>query len=198
MLFGICGVVLAASAETKPPAGLPPQEFQHGFGDVETLPLDPASAPANPAPYYRENAAPSHDPHTDPPQGLFQHITLAEGFDEDLEFRRSHIFYPIHPTSEFSSDVLAVYVVFRVHKHYAPYQIIGRVYPVDVPGLAPDQWFDEDVVYLATEDESGYLKLFPPEEGWVPGRYRVEIYVGYEANPVTLMGSLPFTIAPQS
>jgi hypothetical protein len=33
-------------------------------------------------------------------------------------------------------------------------------------------------MYIATEDESGYLKLFPPTGGWKPGKYRVEIHVG--------------------
>ena len=66
-------------------------------------------------------------------------------------------------------------------------------------GLPSNQWTDEDVVYLALEDESGYLKLFPPsKDGWKPGRYRVEIFVGYEASTTTQMGNLHFTMSPHS
>ena len=130
------------------------------------------------------------------PKGLFRDITLAEGFEEDLEFRRGHGVYPVGPTNVFSQETVAVFVVFRVHKHYAAYEVIGRLYPETADGLDPKQWIDEDAMYLALEDESGYLKLFPPSKGWQPGQYRVEIYVGYEVSALNRMGTMRFTVQP--
>lgn len=176
--------------EITPP--FQPGDSRHGYADFETLPDVPSELPADShqhVPLSQQPLSPD-----DRPRGLFQNITTAKSFDVGLEFRRGHYYRPIEPTDVFRTEALAVYVVFRVFEHYAPYQIIGRVYPESVSGLDRDVWFDEDVVSLAPEDESGYLKLFPPKEGWLPGQYRVDIYVGYEVNPNNRMGSLRFTM----
>jgi hypothetical protein len=49
-------------------------------------------------------------------------------------------------------------------------------------------------MYIALEDESGYLKLFPPQGGWLPGRYKVLIHAGEQANDMSLVGTMRFTI----
>jgi hypothetical protein len=89
-----------------------------------------------------------------------------------------------------------VYLVFAVHKHLTSYQIIGRLFQEPETGLDPTQWLDEDIADLATEDESGFLKFFPQEGSWQPGQYRVDLYVGYIANPVNKMGTMRFTVRP--
>jgi hypothetical protein len=53
----------------------------------------------------------------------------------------------------------------------------------------------QDVMYIALEDESGYLKLSSPEGRWKPGRYKVEIHAGEQVNEVSLMGTMRFTVA---
>src|SRR6476646_4090053 len=50
-----------------------------------------------------------------PPQGLFQTITTAEGFDEELGFQRTHEIVPVKPTNRFRPD-LAVFIVFHLHQ----------------------------------------------------------------------------------
>jgi hypothetical protein len=50
-------------------------------------------------------------------------------------------------------------------------------------------------MYIALEDESGYLKLSSPEGRWKPGRYKVEIHAGEQVNEVSLMGTMRFTVA---
>jgi hypothetical protein len=52
----------------------------------------------------------------------------------------------------------------------------------------------EDAMHIALEDDTGYLRLFPPQGGWKPGRYRVEIHVGEQVNEMSLMGTMRFTI----
>ena len=130
---------------------------------------------------------------------IVRQITLAESFEEDLDLRSGHRYYPIRPTEEFLADALAIHVVFRVFKHYSAYQVIGRLFPDNVPGLSGATFTDEEIAYLAVEDESGYLKFFAPSQaGWMPGLYRIDIFVGYEANEVTRMGTLRFTVTPKA
>jgi len=187
----------AFGQESPPtPAPFDPAETQHGYADFDTMPTVPTDTPPEKLPYYDS----SHHPASidDKPKGLFQEITLAENVDEDLEFRRGHLYYPVRPTQQFTSDALAIYIVFRVFKHFTPYQVFAQLYPRYAPENPAPDMMDEDIVYLATEDESGYLKLFPPDSGWQPGAYQVHIFVGFEANPVTRMGTLHFTIVGPS
>ena len=163
----------------------------HGYSDVESLPPLPDELPPD---SHRHSPLPESPSPEETPNGLFQEITLAKSFEEDLEHRRGHFFYAIEPTDTFSTDSLAVFVVFKVLQHYSPYQIIGRVYRDSGAPASGQEWYDEDIVFLTPEDESGYLKLFPPSEGWTPGPYRVDIYVGFEASALNHMGILRFTM----
>lgn len=131
-----------------------------------------------------------------PPEGMFRTIEMTEGFEEELGFRRQNEYVPINPTTEYRSDSKPVFIVFRLHQHYQSFLIFGVCYPEEVPGLDPKVELTRDTVYIATEDESGYLKLFPPPGGWKPGRYKVEIHVGEEVSPLSLIGTMRFTVAP--
>ena len=195
--FFLClsGPVLA---QETPPAPFHPDETQHGFSQFDTIPTIPEEMAPDPLDYYKNETPDLSRLPDKPPGGLFLHITPAEGFEEDLDLRRGHRYYPVHPTETFSSDAPAVHVVFRVFQHYSAYQVIGRLFPEKVPGTSGETFTDEETVYLTVEDESGYLKFFAPSrEGWTPGLYRVEIFVGFEANEVTRMGTLHFTVMPK-
>ena len=190
------GVVRAEDAPTAP---FGPGETQHGFSQFDTIPAAPEDMAPDPLDYYQNPALDSSRLPDEVPGGLFLHITLAESFEEDLDLRRGHRYYPIHPTEEFSPDALAVHVVFRVFEHYSAYQVIGRLFPEKVPGFSGDTFTDEETAYLALEDDSGYLKFFAPsQDGWIPGLYRVDIFVGFEASDVTHMGTLRFTVTPKA
>ena len=129
-----------------------------------------------------------------PPQGLFLSITMAEGFDEELGFRRTHEIVPVKPTDRFRPDTPTVFIVFHLHQHYQGFQVFGRLFPEAVAGLNPALMIGQDAMHIALEDESGYLTLSPPQNRWKPGRYRVEIHVGEEINEMSLMGTMRFTI----
>ncbi len=130
-----------------------------------------------------------------PPQGLFRNIQVAEGFEEEMGFRRSHEIVPISPTEVFRPDSPSVYVVFSVYPHYESYQVLGVCYPEQVEGLDSKKPIAQDAMYLALEDESGYLKLFPPPGGWKPGKYKVAIHIGWQINEANLLGMMRFTVA---
>ncbi len=201
----VLGVIAAFSAssgmaqpapEHSPPPVFQPEETQHGFAEYDTLP--DFFQDDKPAPYDSYSHSPEPPSRDEKPGGLFEALNFAESIEEEHSIRRSHVLVPVHPTETFPQDTKAVYLAFSVFKHYAPYQVIGRLFPEQVPGLDATEWLDEDIADLATEDESGYLKFFPPSGTWKPGRYRVDLYVGYMVNSTNKMGAMRFTIVPET
>lgn len=195
ILLGTVGSTTEAQDPASPeaPAVFQPNEIQHGFAEYDTPP--DFSADNVPAP--KDNHSPSPTMSSDQkPGGVFQSLDFAESAEEDRTIRSGHIYVPVNPATTFSPNVRSVYLVFAVHKHLSSYQIIGRLFRETATGLDQTQWLDEDIADLATEDESGFLKFFPPGGTWQPGEYRVDIYVGYIANPVNKMGTMRFSITP--
>lgn len=166
--------------------------FWYGFLFAEELPIinDPSINDFQNRP---EDAKP-YDFNA-PPQGMFRSITTAEGFEEELGYRRTHEIVPVKPTERFSPDVPGIFIVFSLHQHYQAFQVFGRCFPESVPGLDPNTAIGQDAMYIALEDESGYLKLSSPQGRWKPGRYRVEIHAGEQVNEMSLMGTMRFTVA---
>ena len=148
LLFFLC-LSDPVRAQDAPPAPFSPDEIQHGFFQFDTIPAVPEDMSPDPLDYYKNPALDSSGIQDETPGGLFLHITMAESFEEDLDLRRGHRYYPIRPTEEFPSDALAVHVVFRVFQHYSAYQIIGRLFPEKVPGFSGDAFTDEEIAYLA-------------------------------------------------
>ncbi|MGD9725572.1 MAG: hypothetical protein AB7G68_10195 [Nitrospiraceae bacterium] len=130
-----------------------------------------------------------------PPEGMFRSIVLSESFEEELGSQRTHEIVPVRPTEQFPSDSAPVFIVFKLHQHYQAFQLFGLCYPEDVSGLDRDTLVSQDAMYVALEDDTGYLKLLAPQEGWKPGRYKVLIHAGEQVNEMTLMGTMRFTIA---
>jgi hypothetical protein len=179
-----------------PPTVFQPHETQHGFAEFDTPPdFFDDEPPANvSAPYKDYSNSPNLPSFDHKPGGLFESMVFAESVEEDRTLRAGHILVPVNPTDTFSPSAKAVHLVFAVHKHLAPYQIIGRLFPEQVPDADSTQWIDEDRADLALEDESGYLKFFAPDGKWKPGRYRVDIYVGYMVNTMNKMGTMRFSV----
>ncbi len=179
-----------------PPPVFQPDEIQHGFAEYETLP--DFSSDNDPAPDQDYSSSPTIPSTDQKPGGLFQSLDFAESVELDPTIRRGHMYVPVNPTETFSSQIPSIYLVFSVHKHLSSYQIIGRLFHESGSRGNSSQLIDEESAELATEDESGYLKFFPPNATWPSGQYRVDIYVGYVANPVNQMGSMHFTVASSS
>ena len=133
-----------------------------------------------------------------PPGGMFRSIVLAEGFDEELGFQRTHEIVPVKPTEQFPAGMSPIFIVFEFHQHYQSFQVFGRCYPEEVAGLDGQTVVAEDAMYIALEDQTGYLKLFPVEGPWKPGRYKVEIHAGEQVNDTSLMGTMRFTVVTSS
>lgn len=153
---------------------------------TKNLPIPQFQNPSDEAKPYDFNA---------PPQGMFRSITMAEGFEEEVGFRRTHEIVPVKPTEQFGPGASGVFIVFGLHQHYQGFKVFGRCYPESVPGLDAATLVSQDVMYIALEDETGYLELPAPEGGWKPGGYKVEIHAGEQVNETTLMGTMRFTVA---
>ena len=130
-----------------------------------------------------------------PPEGMFRSITLAEDFEEELGFRRTHEIVPVKPTERFAPNTPAIFIIFALHQHYQAFKVFGRCLPEGITGLEPGTVVSEDAMYIALEDETGYLRLLPPKGGWLPGRYKVEIHAGEQVNEMSLVGTMRFTVA---
>jgi len=130
-----------------------------------------------------------------PPEGMFRRIVLAEGFDEELGFQRTHEIVPVKPTEQFPAGTKPVFIVFELHQHYQSFQVFGRCYPEPETGAVGQPLVAEDAMYIALEDQTGYLTLLPTEGSWKPGRYRVEIHAGEQVNDMSLMGTMRFTVS---
>ena len=195
LLIGTFGWA-ADSPTTSPASVFQPNETQHGFAEFDSPPdfFEDSAPSETSAPYKNYSNSPNLPTFDHKPGGLFESLSFAESVEEDRTIRRGHILVPVNPTDTFPPSAKAVHLVFAVHEHLAPYQIIGRLFPEQVSGTDAGQWIDEDRADLALEDESGYLKFFPPGGTWQPGRYRVDVYVGYMVNTMNKMGSMRFSI----
>ncbi|MBI3357276.1 MAG: hypothetical protein HY038_11000 [Nitrospirae bacterium] len=129
-----------------------------------------------------------------PPEGMFRSITMAEDFEEQLGFQRTHEIVPVKPTERFTADVPAIFIVFSLHQHYQSFKVFGRCTPEAVSDIPPGTIVSEDAMHIALEDDSGYLRLSPPKGGWKLGRYKVEIHAGEQVNEMSLMGTMRFTV----
>lgn len=147
---------------------------------------------------YQNQAETSHYDFDAPPRGVFRSIQVTEGFEEELGYRRTHEIVPINPTDTFHTDATPVFIVFAVFPHYQAYPVVGVCFPEQVEGLDPKLPLIKDSMYLALEDETGYLKLLPPGEQWKPGKYKVEIHIGWEVNEISLIGTMRFTVVQAS
>ncbi len=162
-----------------------------GVASAEDVPL------TRDVPIQQYQAQPRDKPYdyNAPPEGMFNAIQFARGFDEEIGFRRTYEITPLERVEVFQPDDPAVYVIFRVYPHYQSYEVIGICFPEQVDGAPADQPIARDAMHLALEDDTGYLKLDRPVGGWKPGRYKVEIHVGYQVTHDSLMGTMRFTVA---
>ena len=130
-----------------------------------------------------------------PPEGMFRSIVLSESFEEELGFQRTHEIVPVKPTEQFQSNSAPVYIVFKLHQHYQSFLLFGLCYPEEVADLDAAAVVSQDSMYVALEDDTGYLRLLAPQGGWKPGRYKILIHAGEQVNDMSLMGTMRFTMA---
>jgi hypothetical protein len=162
------------------------------FTTLVCLPASPYADSLLPVPSSQDNGAFEDKP----PEGLFQLIVTAHGEEMVMGRFRSFEIVPVKPSEVFTSEDPEIFVVFRVHPHYNAYQVFGRWIVEKADGMPPNSIIGTDAMYLALEDESGYVSLKRPPTGWPVGDYKVEIHVGMMISEISQVGTLRFKVLP--
>lgn len=129
-----------------------------------------------------------------PPRGFFTIITFAHGYKEFTDAFQTDRYRPDRPSSTFQPDVEAIYLVFEILPRENPAHILGQWYLDEGGGRAAEKLVFEEGVYLQTSQDSGFLVLPRPKEGWVLGNYKVKIHVGEKVTEASQLGTLRFKI----
>lgn len=159
--------------------------FAWGFMFLALAALEPALAEAPPPNVLDE-----------PPHGFFTRITLAHGYKVIQDVFQTDRYKPENPSNVFTPDVEAVYVVFEILPRENPAHILGQLYREKESGEPADTLLYEEGVFLSTAQDSGYLELPRPKDGWMPGNYKVKIHIGEKVTAASQLGTLRFKIVP--
>jgi hypothetical protein len=91
--------------------------------------------------------------------------------------RVSAAFEPVEPTTRFNKKAERVYCAWAVKNTRGPIAVRGVWFAEDVGKAAPTNYrIDEKTVDLEG-DSRGSFDLRRPDNGWPPGRYRLEIFL---------------------
>ncbi len=131
-----------------------------------------------------------------PPEGMFSSIVLAHGQEMVMGEARSFRIVPVKPTKTFYADVPEIFVVFSLQQHDSEFKLYGRWVVERSEGVPPNHILGTDAMILMTEDESGYVSMKRPKNGWPIGDYKVEILIGTGSHDMSKVGTLRFQILP--
>lgn len=140
------------------------------------------------------------------PQSLFTWIKLAKGYEVEWDtfgrkgwYTQDPRLKPVDPTSTFSPDAAAVYIVFESAPLEDPTQFSAQWFLEGDGGVLPTKPFGQDILELPGYERFGFLELKRPGERWPVGAYVVKLYIaphGQQSfHAVNQVGTLRFTIA---
>jgi hypothetical protein len=131
------------------------------------------------------------------PQSLFTWIKMAKGYDVEWDsfgrkgwYTQEPRLKPVDPTSVFTPDTPAIYIVFEAAPLEDPVQFSAQWYVEGPEGKVSDVPLGKDVVELPGYERFGYLELKKSGERWQVGQYRAKIFI-------TPQGQQPFHAANQ-
>jgi len=131
------------------------------------------------------------------PQSLFTWIKMAKGYDVEWDsfgrkgwYTQDPRLKPIDPTSVFTPDTPAIYIVFEVAPLEDPAQFSAQWYLEGAAGKLADAPMGKDSLEVPGHERYGFLELKRKEEKWPVGKYQVKIFI-------TPLGQQPFHAANQ-
>ena len=131
------------------------------------------------------------------PQSLFTWIKMAKGYDVEWDsfgrkgwYTQDPRLKPIEPTSVFTSDTPAIYIVFEVAPLEDPAQFSAQWFREAAEGKLPDTPMGKDSLEVPGHERYGFLELKRKDEKWPVGKYQVKIFI-------TPLGQQPFHAANQ-
>ena len=131
------------------------------------------------------------------PQSLFTWIKMAKGYDVEWDsfgrkgwYTQDPRLKPIDPTSVFTPDTPAIYIVFEVAPLEDPAQFSAQWFLEGAEGKLPGAPMGKDSLEVPGHERYGFLELKRKEEKWPVGKYQVKIFI-------TPLGQQPFHAANQ-
>ncbi|HKY72230.1 MAG TPA: hypothetical protein VJL88_09950 [Nitrospira sp.] len=131
------------------------------------------------------------------PQSLFTWIKMAKGYDVEWDsfgrkgwYTQDPRLKPIDPTSVFSPDTPAIYIVFEVAPLEDPAQFSAQWFLESPEGKLPDAPMGKDSLEVPGHERYGFLELKRKDEKWPVGKYQVKLFI-------TPLGQQPFHAANQ-
>ena len=131
------------------------------------------------------------------PQSLFTWIKMAKGYDVEWDsfgrkgwYTQDPRLKPIDPTSVFTPDTPAIYIVFEVAPLEDPAQFSAQWFLEGAEGKLSDAPMGKDSLEVPGHERYGFLELKRKEEKWPLGKYQVKLFI-------TPLGQQPFHAANQ-
>lgn len=141
------------------------------------------------------------------PQSLFTWIKMAKGYEVEWDtfgrkgwYTQDPRLKPVEPTSVFTPDTPAIYIVFEVAPLEDPAQFGVQWFLEDANGKLSPAPVGKDVLEVPGHERYGYLELKRPgEKKWAVGNYVAKLFItplGQQPfHAVNQVGTMRFTIA---
>jgi tetratricopeptide (TPR) repeat protein len=132
--------------------------------------------------------------------GSFRQVMTARDMIQDDLQTGLHEYIPVNPTDTFLPQEPEIYVVFQLTTNQENFdlKLSSRWIAEQTTGFPPNTLVGTDAVLLGLNERSGYFRLRPPEGGWSPGIYRVDLYLGPQVSAYTHIGDVRFRIVAES
>ena len=140
------------------------------------------------------------------PQSLFTWIKMAKGYEVEWDsfgrkgwYTQDPRIKPIEPTTTFSPETPAIYIVFEVAPLEDPAQFSAQWFLEGEGGKLSDSPIGKDTLEVPGHERYGFLELKRAGDKWAPGRYLAKLFItplGQQPfNAVNQVGTMRFTIA---
>jgi len=138
------------------------------------------------------------------PQSLFTWIKMAKGYEVEWDsfgrkgwYTQDPRIKPIEPTTTFSPETPAIYIVFEVAPLEDPAQFSAQWFLEGEGGKLSDAPIGKDTLEVPGHERYGFLELKRAGDKWAPGRYLAKLTpLGQQPfHAVNQVGTMRFTIA---
>jgi len=140
------------------------------------------------------------------PQSLFTWIKMAKGYEVEWDsfgrkgwYTQDPRIKPIEPTTTFSPETPAIYIVFEVAPLEDPAQFSAQWFLEGEGGKLSDSPIGKDTLEVPGHERYGFLELKRAGDKWAPGRYLAKLFItplGQQPfHAVNQVGTMRFTIA---
>ena len=140
------------------------------------------------------------------PQSLFTWIKMAKGYEVEWDsfgrkgwYTQDPRLKPIEPTTNFTPDTAAVYIVFEVAPLEDPAQFSAQWFFEGEGGKLSDTPIGKDTLEVPGHERYGFLELKRAGDKWPIGKYLAKLFItplGQQPfHAVNQVGTMRFTIA---